>query len=140
MAGKKIKGRKRHILVDTLGHVLHAYIHPADWTDSEGGAALLHQALPALPRLRHLWADSAYQECRDWLRWRTAAQINLEIVTNPAPDSFVVAPRRWVVERTFAWLGRWRRFTKDFEHLPSATTFLIYFVSARRLLAHLVFS
>ena len=121
MAGKKIKGRKRHILVDTLGHVLHAYIHPADWTDSEGGAALLHQALPALPRLRHLWADSAYQECRDWLRWRTAAQINLEIVTNPAPDSFVVAPRRWVVERTFAWLGRWRRFTLSLIHISEPT-------------------
>lgn len=62
---KKVKGRKRHLLVDTDGRILNVLVSAADWTDSEGGAALLTRALPELPRLTHLWADSAYQECAD---------------------------------------------------------------------------
>lgn len=140
MRGKKVKGRKRHIVVDTGGRVLKAYVHPADWTDAEGSAPLLAHALPDLPRLKHLWADGAYLETRDWLRWWTDNTVCLEIVANPSPHSFEVAPRRWVVERTFAWLGRWRRLAKDFEALPSSSTFFIYFCSAKRLLSQLSFS
>jgi putative transposase len=126
--------------VDTDGRLLKAYVHPADWTDAEGSAPLLAHALPDLPSLKHLWADGAYVETRDWLRWHTHKSVCLQLVANPSPHAFAVASRRWVVERTFAWLGRSRRLAKDFERLTSSSTFFIYFCSAKRLLSQLSFS
>ena len=110
-AGKKVKGRKRHILVDTMGHLLKVIVHRADVQDRDG-AKLLLRSLPPMLRLRLLkiWADGGYRgQLVDWCQ----QQLNLvlEIVSPPATTKqFVLLPKRWIVERTFAWLGHYRAF------------------------------
>ena len=137
MGEKKVTGRKRHLLVDSDGRLLKVFVSAADWSDSEGGAYLLDTVLPALPRLSLVWADSAYQSCADWLHWKFDRRITLDLVASPSPHSFVVAPRRWVVERSFAWLSFWRRLTKEFEVLPASSQTFIYFVASMHLLRRL---
>ena len=137
-AGKKVKGRKRHILVDTQGHLLHVVVHAADVQDRDG-AKLLLAALPLMLRLRLLkiWADGGYRgSLVDWCEQQL--HITLEIVS-PAPDQvgFQVLPRRWVVERTFAWLGNYRRLSKDYEECPRSSAGMIYLASIHTLLKRL---
>ena len=124
---KRLAGRKRHILVDTGGLVLAARVHGADLPDRDGGRRLLEDG-KELPRMGLLWADGAYTGgFREWLRRRLGWR--LEVPHHPSrqlwrygleekPRGFQVLPRRWVVERTFAWLGLSRRFSKDYERLP----------------------
>ena len=124
-AGKKIAGRKRHVLVDTLGLVLVIVVHAADVQDRDGLALVCRRLRRRFPWLRLIFADGAYQgetaAC-------AAAQEGLRLAIvrrEPAKRGFAVLPRRWVVERTFAWLGRNRRLAKDFETtLVSALTML----------------
>lgn len=137
-AGKKVKGRKRHILVDTQGHLLQVVVHTADIQDRDG-AKLLLTALPPMLRLRllHLWADGGYRGTLvDWCQQQF--QITLEIVL-PAPDQsgFQVLPRRWVVERTFAWLGNYRRLSKDYEECSRSSEGMIYLASIHSMLKRL---
>ena len=119
-------GRKRHIVVDTMGLVLGVAVHPADVQDRDGAKLVLERLQGRLPRLKQLWADGAYTgKLAEWARnvgdWR------LELVRRqPGQHTFVVLPRRWVVERTFAWLGRCRRLSKDYEELPETTEAWIY--------------
>lgn len=133
-AGKKVKGRKRHIVTDTLGHLVGLQVHTADIQDRDGAVALLASIRDLYPWLRHIFADSAY--AGDKLSG-TLAEIGrwtLEIIkrSNTA-QGFEVQPRRWVVERTFAWLGRCRRLAKDFEaSIASAVAWI--FVAHIRLL------
>lgn len=137
-AGKKVKGRKRHILVDTLGHLWKVVVHPANIQDRDG-AKLLLTALPTMlrRRLKHLWADGGYRgDLVDWCdkTW----QITLEIVMPPPQQTgFVVLARRWVVERTFAWAGHYRRLSKDFEECLPHSEGLMYLASIHRLLKRL---
>lgn len=115
-AGKKIKGRKRHIVTDTEGHLVGLHVHPADIQDRDGAVDLLASIRSLYPWLRHLFADGAY--AGDKLREALAelGRWTIEIVKRPdTAKGFQVLPRRWVVERTFAWLGRCRRLAKDFE-------------------------
>lgn len=148
-----MKGRKRHLLVDTLGLVLTALIHPANVTDRLGGQQLLEAVddlAQTFPRLRQVWVDSAYQgSFKEWveqtLGWR------VQVVKRPsrwvwvkadqeppeAPTGFQVLPRRWVVERTFGWLGRWRRTSKDYEYLPATSACVIYAIMTRLMLRRL---
>lgn len=137
-AGKKVKGRKRHILVDTLGHLLQVIVHPANIQDRDG-ARLLLLALPLLLRrhLQKIWADGGYRGALLLWCWQHL-QILLEIVS-PPPDQqgFAVLPRRWVVERTFAWFGHYRRLSLDFEECLHSSVGMIYLASIHTLLKRL---
>ena len=115
-AGKKIKGRKRHIIVDTLGLMVGLMVHGADIQDRDGASGLLKSIRHRWPWLRHVFADGGY--AGDKLKGRLAklGQWTMEIVKrSDKVEGFTVLPRRWVVERTFAWLGRCRRLAKDWE-------------------------
>lgn len=137
-------------MVDTQGFVLKAYVHAADESDNVGGQALLEQLGTAFPRLEHLWTDSGYK--RTFEKWVTATLgWTVECVKTPwhnwkrgvwclpgqepptIPAGFHVLPRRWVVERTFAWLSFQRRLSKEYELLPDTSEAWIYLASARLL-------
>jgi putative transposase len=133
---KRLAGRKRHILVETGGLVVAARVHAADLHDRDGGRRLLAEDLQwELPRMELLWADGAYTgRFREWLRRRLGWRV--EVPHHPdrqlwrygleeKPRGFRVLPRRWVVERTFAWLGLSRRFSKDYERLPETAETMI---------------
>jgi transposase len=121
-AGKKIKGRKRHALVDTDGRALLIEPHAANVQDRDGGGALLQVSRRLFPFIRLVWADGGYNH----ERVTAATQVRVEIVSKIAGQSgFVVLPRRWVVERFFAWINRNRRLAKDVEAtIKSAAAFL----------------
>ncbi len=125
-AGKKVKGRKRHILVDTMGLLLMVIVHAADIQDRDGAKLLLNKVKGSFSRLRLIWADGGYAgKLVDWVLnihgW------TLEIVKrDKGVKGFQVLPRRWVVERTFAWLGRYRRLSKDYEVLTETSEAMIY--------------
>lgn len=124
--GKQICGRKRHLLVDTLGLVLAVLVHPADLSDREGAKRLLAKVRGRLPRLQLIWADGAY--AGPFVAW-VARQLGWLVQTVLRPvgvKGFVLLPRRWVVERTFAWLSRCRRLSKDYERQPQTTETWIY--------------
>ena len=108
-AGKKVKGRKRHLVVDTLGLLIALVVQPADVQDHDGAREVIGQAKERFPRLKRLWADSRYG-CNDLpTRVLAAFWIILEVVSRPFRSGFVVLKWRWVVERTFAWLNQFRR-------------------------------
>jgi transposase len=115
-AGKKIKGRKRHILTDTTGLLLAAIVHAANIQDRDGAPALLATIRSAFPWLRHLFADGSYAGDKLEKALARLGRWTLEIVRHvEAVSGFKLLPRRWVVERTIAWLNRNRRLAKDFE-------------------------
>jgi len=117
-AGKKVKGRKRHLLVDVFGLVLAVLVLAANVQDRDGGWLLLSAMHKAYPSISKVWADGAYagslvQRSRDELN------VDVEIIKRPSgAHTFQVLPRRWVVERTLGWLNRERRLSKDYERLP----------------------
>jgi putative transposase len=116
-------------------------VHAADVQDAEGARLLFESIRGRFSRLRLVWADGAYRRIADWVAaWRPAKPIRLEVVEKAAAG-FVVLPRRWVVERTFAWLGRWRRLSKDYEAtVGSSEAFLklaMAHLMARRLVKRL---
>ena len=137
-AGKKVKGRKRHILTDTQGNLVHAVIHTADIQDRDGAPMVLAEILHRFPWLRHIFADGGYagEKLKDALR-RVGKWTIAIIKRSDAASGFEVLPRRWVVERTLAWLNRNRRLAKDFEQtIASATAWL--FLASVQLLARRV--
>jgi transposase len=138
-AGKKIKGKKRHILVDTVGLLLHAVVHPADIQDRDGGVLVLSTLFGMYPFLLKLFLDGGYQGPQ----FHSAAaailpQLSVEIVKrSDQAKGFEVLPKRWVVERTFAWLGRCRRLAKDFENLTRNAVAFLRLASIRLMLRRL---
>jgi putative transposase len=160
---KKVKGRKRHLLVDTQGLVLEARVHNASVTDRDGIKLLLEPSSPdRLPRLSHLWLDAGYTGQDKGAGWvERALGWTAEIVRHPpkpAPEEVMMRwvreldkegvkldtkefmpekgprpflPKRWVVERTFSWLGQNRRMSKDYERLPQTGEALIYAAMSR---------
>src|SRR5439155_284084 len=138
-AGKKVKGKKRHILVDTLGLLLHAIIHPADIQDRDGGILLLATLFGMYPFLKKLFADGGYQgpDFQKALA-KILPQLETEIVKRSnRTKGFVVLPRRWIVERTFAWLNRCRRLAKDWENLNRNALAFLRLASIRLMLRKL---
>jgi putative transposase len=133
-AGKKIKGRKRHALVDTDGRALLLEPHPADIQDRDAGGPLLQASRPFFPFIERVFADAAY----DHDRVTAATTIVVEIIRKP-PDQvgFSVLPRRWVVERFFAWIGRNRRLAKDFEATVHSARAFLYAASVMLLIRRL---
>jgi len=117
-AGKRINGRKRHIVVDTIGLMLVVMVTAACVQDRNGGESILGRLHRALGSVRHIFADGGYQGALIELAKRSW-EIAVEVVKKPADQiGFAVLPRRWVVERTFSWLMRWRRLVRDYERLP----------------------
>jgi putative transposase len=134
--GKKIRGRKRHILVDTLGNLLKVVVHPADFQDAEGAELVLLGLRASFRRLALLWADRAYEAARDWIEGELG--LALEIVARAAgQQGFVALPKRWIVERTLAWLSRNRRLSKDYEHFEVYSESMVYIASIHLLLRKL---
>jgi transposase len=117
-AGKQVKGKKRHVLVDTLGPVLQALVTPANAQDRDGGQLLFTVLGERFPLLAKLFADGAYQGPQFQQALATVRpQLQIEIITRSEQvKGFVVLPKRWIVERTLAWLNRCRRLAKDFEN------------------------
>jgi putative transposase len=128
-ANKKIKGRKRHLLTDTLGWLLGVEITAADVQDREGAKPLLRRAKSSFGRLAKIWADSGYAgKFVAWVKClRPCGRLHLEVVRNRKPTTgFAVQPRRWVVERSFAWLTKCRRLVKDYERLLTHSAAFIH--------------
>ena len=119
-AGKRSPGRKRHIIVDTLGLLLAVVVHSASVQDRDGVKLVGQRIQGRYPRLRLIWADGAYEAAMGWAK-QFAAWV-LELVRKPEGQrGFVVLPRRWVVERTFAWLMNSRRLARDYERLTASS-------------------
>lgn len=125
-AGKKVKGRKRHILVDTMGLLLMVVVHAANIQDRDGAKQVLEKVKGTFSRLHLIWADGGYAgQLIDWVK--AGCGWVLEIVKrNDDVKGFQVLPHRWVVERTFGWMGRYRRLSKDYEGLPESSEAMIY--------------
>lgn len=124
-----MNGRKRHLLVDVMGLVLLAVVHPANIQDRDGAKLVLNKLKNVFSRLRLIWADGGYTgRLVQWVAdLRQHRKVRLEIVKRPSNmKGFKVLPRRWVVERTFGWLGRYRRLSKDYEMLTASSEAMIY--------------
>ena len=138
-ANKRVKGRKRHILVDTNGLLLATAVTPANVQDKAGALAALKQLGGAGKKLRRVWADGAYRtECGHLASWTQRRRISLTTVARPEGQrGFRVLPRRWVVERTFSWLYQSRRLSKDYERLCETSEALIYVAMTRLMVRRL---
>jgi len=137
-AGKKVNGRKRHVLVDTLGLVLLVLVLPAHIQDRDAARQLLTVFFGQKSRrhLKHLWADGGYAGAL--VVWAmTLWRCTVEIVKRTDAHTFKVLPRRWVVERTFGWLGRYRRLSRDYERQARTGEVMVYVAMIRLMLARL---
>jgi putative transposase len=136
-AGKKVNGRKRHILVDTMGLLLMVVVHTANIQDRDGARQVLEKVKGMFSRLSLIWADGGYAgKLVDWVK--ESCGWVLEIVKRSDDvKGFQVLPHRWVVERTFGWLGRYRRLSKDYEGLPETSEAMIYAAMIRLMVRRL---
>ena len=123
-------------MVDTLGNLMKVAVHPADFLDAEGAELVLVGLPTSFQRLATLWADRAYEAARDWIEGELG--LALEIVAKAAgQQGFVVLPKRWIVERTLAWLSRNRRLSKDYEHFEVYSESMVYIASMHLMLKKL---
>ncbi len=113
MGGKKVKGRKRHIVTDTQGHLLHVKVHAANIHDTVAGCSVFEEALKKYPTLGGVCADAGYRKTMEEFVQRVLKK-TVEISERITPGWAILA-KRWIVERTFAWLGHFRRLSKDYE-------------------------
>jgi putative transposase len=136
--GKKVKGRKRHILVDTLGLLLIVVVTAASLSDQAGARKIFQHMGGICQKLRKVWVDGTYRGA-EWTSWvKEHYHIVLESVTRAeGQKGFAVLPHRWVVERTLAWLNQSRRLSKDYEALPSTSEAFVYVAMTRLMLKRL---
>jgi putative transposase len=151
--GKQIWGRKRHALVDTEGNLMEVKVTGADASDLAGGKRLVEPLHGRFPRLQLIWGDSHYGgQFLEWVKeqfgWNVqtvqglgtapdATTMEPKPKTKPSKGGFHVQPRRWVIERTFGWITRWRRLARDHEGLPQTSEAFIKISASRRMLSHL---
>ncbi len=157
--GKKLSGRKRHLLVDTMGLLLKVVVHAANIQDREGVQLLLEPIKGRFPRISLVWVDNGYTGTgRTWIKEHMGWEV--VVVSHPRrprgmwvwpgmeitpemlaaferPRGFRHLPRRWVVERTLAWIGRYRRMSKDYEYLTSSSEAMVYLTMLRLMLTRL---
>jgi putative transposase len=151
--GKKVSGRKRHLLVDTMGLLLKVVVHAANLQDRQSVPLLLEPVQGQFPRMEKVWVDQGYTGIgKSWIEqhmqwtvevversprrgWITTEDQGLVWVT--LPKTFEALPRRWVVERTIAWIGRSRRMSKDYEYLTSSSEAMVYLTMRRLMLTRL---
>jgi transposase len=137
-AAKKVKGRKRHIVTDTCGLLVGAEVHPADVQDRDGAVLVIEAVHQLFPWLRHLFADSVYNGPNLHEALAKFGKWTIEIVKRAADAAgFQLLPRRWVVERTLAWLNRNRRLAKDFEASIASAKAWVYIASVQLLIRRL---
>src|SRR5436190_6718856 len=136
-AGKKVNGRKRHILVDTLGLLLAVVVTSAAVSDPAGARLLLRRLGGACKKLRRIWVDGTYRgHLLEWVILHCRFRLQ-PVLRCDEQKGFVVLPRRWVVERTFAWLTQCRRLGKDYEVLPESSEAMIYIAMTRLMVRRL---
>jgi putative transposase len=137
-AYKNVKGRKRHLLVDTLGLPLSVYVTSADVQDRVGARCILAGLKPFVPRLKKIWADGAYagEKLAGWLEEQGGWELQI-VERDRGVKGFEVLPRRWIVERTFSWLIRNRRLSKDYERLVQTSETFIKVAMIRLMLRRL---
>jgi transposase len=139
-AAKKVKGRKRHVVTDTGGLLVGVAVHPADIQDRDGAGIVIEAIHDLFPWLRHLFADSVYNGPNLHQALAKFGNWTLEIVKRAADATgFQLLPRRWVIERTLAWLNRNRRLAKDFEASIASATTWIYIASVQLLVRRLAY-
>lgn len=136
--GKLIKGRKRHIIVDTMGYVLIVLVHAANLYDGYAARKVLMALFSKMDTVKKIWADGTYKG-EEFIQWvKEQFDCVLEVVKKQnTGKGFEVLPRRWVVERTFAWLGRSRRLSKEYERKPTSSVGQVYLASSRLMLRRL---
>ena len=132
--GKRIKGRKRHIVTDTLGFLLAILVHPAGIHDSQRAPHLLRRLIGKVPRLKLVFADQGYAGTPAGLIWRCFGWLWHLVSRDEDQKGFVVQKKRWIVERTFAWFGGSRRLSKDYEYLPEVSEAMVRLSAIRRTL------
>ncbi len=134
--GKKTKGRKRHIVVDTLGNLIQVIVHAANIHDTKGGGDVLRAAVAKHPTLRAFSGDEGYRGTA--VRF-VEDTLGLKLhISKKIKDAFAILPMRWVVERTFAWLGHYRRLSKDYEILTLTAENMVRIAMLRIMLARCV--
>ena len=141
-AGKKIRGRKRHLVVDTLGLILGVVVTGADVSDRAGSLQVLPPVLRTQPRLGQLWADAGYAGgtlAADLRAHAAHPDLRLDIIkrSDPAPKGFQVQPKRWIVERTLGWLMQARRLARDYETKTASSQAMILIQASRIMLRRL---
>jgi putative transposase len=132
--GKKVKGHKRHSLTDTVGNMLNVVVTAANVSDIAGGKLLIEKIREDFPTIEKIWADGTYRGgFIDWVYEKIQAVLEI-VKRDDGEKGFKVLPKRWVVERTFAWLGNYRRLSKDYERLPRNSEGMIYLASIKTML------
>lgn len=137
MAEKKVTGRKRHIVVDTLGLLLVVVVHAASLSDTEGALDVAAKLRGRVPRLRHIWADQGYKETMiSWFRQVLDCVVE-SVARAPQQHTFQVLPKRWIVERTFGWFNRQRQLSKEYDVYGATTEYWVYLASIQVIMRRL---
>ncbi|WP_129629101.1 IS5 family transposase [Candidatus Oscillochloris fontis] len=135
--GKRVKGRKRHVLVDTLGLLLVVLVQNAAWSDSHGAKDVLTNAKRRFPTIRKVWADGTYRgSLLAWVHPHCSFDLEIRLRPDERPG-FVPVPQRWKVERTLGWLNRYRVLSKDYEYAPDSSATWVLIASIQMMLRRL---